>query len=474
MTACAVGPDFERPAAPAVAGYDDQTSLITTSADDAHGAAQTLLPGEGLPGEWWKLFQSEPLNDLITEALLHNPDMEAAEASLRAAEESVAAGEGQLFPTITGDFSSSRQKTSGSSNGGKFPGSIYTLHNASVSVSYGLDVFGGTRRAIEELEASRDYQAYQLEAAKLSLTSNVATAAIREASLRGQIAATQKLIEEQEKQLKIYRTQLENGAITRLPLLLQETTLAQTRASLPPLELQLAQTRHALSALIGQLPVNPLKGTFELGSLHLPEKLPISLPSLLVEQRPDIKAAEANLHAASAAIGVAEAARLPQFLISADIGSVANEIGKLFTPGGGFWSFGGQIGQTIFDAGSLAHKQGAAEAEYDAAAAIYRKTVLAAFQDVADTLRALEADAKTLQAQSDAERAASNALAVAKSQFESGSVSYLEMLDSENAEQKARIALVQAQAQRFADTAALFQALGGGWTSSTVTKETPK
>jgi NodT family efflux transporter outer membrane factor (OMF) lipoprotein len=469
--ACAVGPDFERPPAPDVTSFDEGAPQQTASANNPHGAAQSLAPSEPLPAEWWKLFRSAPLNEMITEALLHNPDLEAAEASLRVADENLAAGEGNLFPTVSGDFSSTRQKTSGASSGGNFPGSIYTLHNASVSVSYGLDVFGGTRRAIEGLEAARDYQSFQLEAARLSLTANVVTAAVKEASLRGQIAATKKLVEEQDKQLGIYNKQLDAGGVTRLAVLTQQTTLAQTRATLPPLELQLAQTRHALSALTGQLPTHAPKGVFDLDNLHLPEKLPLSLPSQLVEQRPDIRAAEANLHAASAEIGVAEAQRLPQFMLSADMGSMANQIGKLFSPGGGIWSLGGSVGETLFDAGTLAHKQSAAEASYDAAAAMYRKTVLAAFQDVADTLRALESDAKSLQAQSEAERYASDSLKLARNQFESGAISYLALLDAENAEQKSRIALVQAEAQRFADTAALFQALGGGWTSTLPAKE---
>lgn len=468
---CAVGPDFARPEAPNAAAYDNETALTTAATEGEHGTAQTLLPGEPLPGEWWKLFQSPPLNDLITEALLHNPDLDAAAASLRAADEDLAAGEGELFPTVSASFNSSRQKTSGANNGGAFPGSIYNLHNASVSVSYGVDLFGGTRRAIEGLEATRNYQGFELEAARLALTGNVVTTAITEASLRAQLDATRKLVDEQEKQLAIYNRQLEAGGVTRLAVLAQQTALAETRTALPPLEKQLAQTRHALSSLVGQLPTEAPKGEFQLSSLHLPEKLPISLPSQLVEQRPDIRAAEENLHAASAAIGVAEANRLPQLTISGDIGSVANKIGNLFTPGGGIWSIGAGLGETIFDAGTLQHKQGSAEARYDQAAAIYRKTVLAAFQDVADSLRAIEADARSLKAQSDAEHAAADTLKLARTQFESGAISYLSLLDSENAEQKTRIALVQAEAQRFADTAALFQALGGGWINKNVEKD---
>jgi len=463
LAGCAVGPDFEKPAAPDVTSYDEEGKLQTASADDAHGAAQSLVPGAAIRADWWALFHSAPLSAMIEEALKHNPDVEAAEASLRAAEENLAAGDGALFPSTTGSFTSDRQKSSGSANGGNFPGRIYTLHNASVSVSYGLDVFGGTRRKIEGLEAQRDYQLFELQAARLALTGNVVTTAIKEASLRGQIEATKKLIEEQAKQLDVLDKQLAVGAVTRLAVLAQKATLAQTQTTLPPLEKQLAQTRHALSALMGSLPTHAPKETFDLASLHLPEKLPLTLPSQLVAQRPDIRAAEENLHAASAAIGVAEAARLPQFTLSASIGSVANQVGKLFSPGGGIWSLAGGVTESIFDAGTLAHKQGAAEADYDASAALYRKTVIAAFQDVADTLRALESDADALKAQSEAERAAADSLKLSRNQFDAGAISYLDMLNAEQTEQRARIALVQAEAQRYADTAALFQALGGGW-----------
>jgi NodT family efflux transporter outer membrane factor (OMF) lipoprotein len=469
--ACAVGPDFERPAAPGVASYDEEATLQTASADGEHGASQSLTPGEALPAEWWTLFRSAPLNAMIAEALQHNPDLEAAEASLRAAEEDLAAGDAVLFPTATASFTSERQKTSAASAGGNFPGKIFTLHNASVGVSYGLDVFGGERRQIEGLEAQRDYQRFQLEAARLSLTANVVTTAIREASLRGQIEATNKLIGEQEKQLDLLKRQLDAGGVTRLAVLAQATELAQSRATLPPLAQQLAQTRHALSTLTGAFPTHAPRQVFELASLHLPEKLPLTLPSQLVEQRPDVRAAEANLHAASAAIGVAEANRLPQITLSASIGTVANTLGTLFMPGGGIWALGGGISETIFDAGANLHKQNAAEADYDAAAAIYRKTVLSAFQDVADTLRALENDAAALKAQSDAERAASDSLKLALNQFDAGAISYLALLDSEKAERRSRIALVQAEAQRFADTAALFQALGGGWNANPSSQE---
>jgi NodT family efflux transporter outer membrane factor (OMF) lipoprotein len=339
----------------------------------------------------------------------------------------------------------------------------YTLHDASVGVSYNIDVWGGTRRTIEQLQAKADLARFQKEAAYLALTSNVVTLAVAEASLREQISATQEIVAAQEKILGIFKVRFDSGAVAKNALVAQQATLASTRANLPPLQHQLVVTRHALSALVGQMPSTEPAAKFKLADISLPQQVPLSLPSKLVEQRPDIRAAEENLHAASAAIGVAEAARLPDISLSADIGSMANVLGKLFTPGGGFWSLGASASETFFDAGALADKEQAARDAFDAASAQYRKTVLAAFQDVADTLHALQSDAEGLNAKRDAEKAASESLALTQSQFKAGAVGTAELLIAEQAEQQAKAAYVQAQAQRYADTAALFAALGGGW-----------
>jgi NodT family efflux transporter outer membrane factor (OMF) lipoprotein len=251
--------------------------------------------------------------------------------------------------------------------------------------------------------------------------------------------------------------------VAKSTILEQQTTLAAAKANLPPMEHQLAITRHALSALIGQMPANEPEAIFTLADLSLPQQIPLSLPSKLVEQRPDIRAAEENLHAASAAIGVAVAARLPDFTLSADIGSMANIFDKLFTPGSGFWSIGGSAAQTFFDAGALADKENATRDAFTGVSAQYRKTVLAAFQNVADTLHALQSDAEGLNAKAEAEKAAADSLSLIKVQFSSGAVSVAELLNAEQSEEQAKVALVQAKAQRYADTAALFAALGGGW-----------
>jgi len=468
LTGCAVGPNFERPATQTPGQYDSSDLPAgTTATANPNGTPQAFAAGQDIPAEWWVLFHSEPLNALIKQALKANPDLQAAEAALREAQENEAAGSSILFPEVDGGFSTIRQKTSSAAAGGRAPSSLYTLHTAQVSVSYGIDLFGGSRRAVEELAAATDFQRFQLEAAYLSLTANVVATAVQEASLRGQIEATKQILDQEDRQIDVTQKQLELGAINKAPVLALQATREQTRATLPALDKQLSQTRHLLSVLIGQLPSNAPEATFTLDSMQLPETLPVTLPSKLVEQRPDIRAAEANLHAASAAIGVAEAARLPQITLSADVGSQALSLGKLFTPGMGIWDAGFNVAQTLFDAGRLGHQQGSAEAAFDVAAAQYRKTVLTAFEDVADVLRALQADADALKARVDAENVAHDSLDLFQQQYNAGNASYLEVLSAEQTEQQTKLAVVQAEAQRYADTAALFQALGGGWWNRT-------
>jgi len=464
LAACAVCPDFERPAAPDVVGYTpEKLAPETASADVAGGAAQYFADGQDIPGEWWTLFHSEPLNTLIAEALKANPNLQAAQAALRQAREYVYAQEGSFFPSVDANAQTQRQKISGASFGQPNSHGIFNLDTATVSVSYPIDVFGGERRQLESTEAQAEYQRFQLEAAYLTLTSNVVAAAVQESSLRAQIAATQDILSDQGKQLDLLRQQLALGGVAKSAVLQQETALAQSRATLPPLQKQLAQARNRIAALAGRFPSQDTPQTFELDALQLPTALPVSLPSQLVEQRPDVRASEAQLHQASAAIGVATANMLPQFTITGDVGSTALTIGSLFTPGTGVWSIAAAVAQPIFRGGTLLHEKRAAEAGYDEAAAQYRSTVVGAFQNVADSLRALAADAETLKASLAASRAAADSLALSRDQFKLGAISYPALLDSQTAYQQTRIALVQAQTNRFADTAVLFQALGGGW-----------
>jgi NodT family efflux transporter outer membrane factor (OMF) lipoprotein len=466
-TGCAVGPDFERPTAPDVEGYArEPLPAETTKADIAGGETQRFVQGLDIPGQWWTLFHSEALNALVEQALRNNPTTAAAQAALRLAWENVYAGEGAFFPTAVAGYSPSRNKTAtgvvftSASSGPPF----FTLHTAQVVVTYAPDVFGGTRRQVESLVATAEFQRYQVEATYLTLTSNVVAAAVQEASLRGQIAATEEIIKIQTGSLDILRKQLELGQVAGADVAAVEATLAQAQATLPPLQKQLAVQRDLLTALIGRLPSQEPAEKFELAALQLPQDLPVSLPSKLVEQRPDIQSAEMQLHAASALIGVAIAAQLPQFTLTGNAGTTANQISQLFmTPGTAFWTLAGNVAQTIFDAGTLLHKKRAADAAFDEAAAMYRSTVITAFQNVADSLHALQSDAETLKAAYAAERAAFKSLEIARRQLQLGAIGYLGLLTAENTYDTALIALVQAQAARYADTAALFQALGGGW-----------
>jgi NodT family efflux transporter outer membrane factor (OMF) lipoprotein len=368
------------------------------------------------------------------------------------------------YPSVDGSFTAGRNKFTGASFGQpNAGGNTFTLYNASVSVSYALDIFGGGRRELEALKAQVDYQRFLLEGAYIVLTSNIITTAVTDASLRAQIRATKEILDVQEKQLDLVERQFQLGAASRSDVLIQQTQLAQTRATLPPLEKELAQTRHQLAVYIGRFPADSELPKFELDKLELPRELPVSLPSLLARQRPDIRAAEELLHAASAQIGVATANLYPQITLTAGLGSEATQIQNLFSGGTSIWSLGAGLLQPIFRGGELTARRRAAIAAYDQALAQYRQTVLQAFQNVADVLRALETDARALKAQAEAEATAREALELTQSQFNLGAVRYLSMLVAVQQYQRARISLVQAQAARFADTAALFHALGGGW-----------
>ena len=462
--ACAVGPDFKPPPAPPVSGYTPEAHLApTTTANVAGGAAQNFLIGRDIPAEWWKVFHSKEIDALIAEALRANPNLQAAQAALWQAKENLYASAGKLLPSVDANAGFQRQQFSPAEFG--LPGgpSIFNLYQATVNVSYAPDVFGGQRRQIEANAAQAEYQRFELEATYLTLTANVVTAAIQEASLRGQIQATQDIIKAETEQLGVVRNQFEAGATTRADVLTQESEVATTEATLPPLQKQLEQQHHLLLALIGRFPSQQHGPHLQLASLRLPTDLPVSLPTQLVEQRPDVRAAEAQLHQASAQIGVATANRLPQFSLTAEYGSLALTPAALFTPAAAIWTLGATGTQPIFHGFTLLHQERAAKAAYDMAEAQYRNTVLGAFQNVADALRALQLDAATLKAQQRAVRAASDTFDLSRGQYRLGAITYVTLLNAERGYEQARLALVQAQAARYADTAALFAALGGGW-----------
>jgi NodT family efflux transporter outer membrane factor (OMF) lipoprotein len=466
LAGCAVGPDYVRPAPPEVASYTPEAlPAETTSAPVTGGRAQRFVPAGEIPSRWWELFRSEGLDRWIREALAHSPTLDAAEATLRRAQEVRSARYGDLFPSVDANLSASRQKPSGASLGeSNLQINPFTLYDASVNVSYALDLFGRTRRELEALQAQVDYQGFQLEGARLTLASNIVTAALQEASLRGQLRATREILATQEEQYALIEKQFELGGIARTDVLAQRASLAQSRATLPPLEKRLALNRHLLAVLAGRFPGDTADlPEFQLEDFQLPEELPVSLPSSLVRQRPDIRSAEELLHAASARVGVATADLYPQVTLSARYGTEALQAGDLFRPGTVVWGIGAGLLQPVFHGGTLEANRRAEVAGFDQAAAQYRETVLQAFRDVADVLRALEFDARTVKAQGEAETAAGDTLEIAKKQVRFGATSYLSLLNAQRQYHLARILLVQVQAVRFADTAALFQALGGGW-----------
>ncbi|MDR3416465.1 MAG: efflux transporter outer membrane subunit [Nevskia sp.] len=464
VAACAVGPDFQRPAPPQPERYTAEPLPATTASTAvAGGEAQTFSAGGQIPAQWWTLFHSEPLNALVEEALRASPTVEAAQAALRQANENLRAQRGSLLPTVDGSATGNREKIAGAQFGQPGLNSLYSLFNASVNVSYGIDLWGGERREIEALAAQADYQRFQLEASDLTLSSNVVTTAIQVASLRGQIAATQDIVADDRRQLEVVQHQLALGGTSRLDVLTQQTELASALASLPPLQKQLEQNLDLLAVLLGRLPSQGAAPQLGLDELRLPQELPLSLPSQLVEQRPDVRAQEALLHQASAEVGVATANLLPQVTLNASFGGTNTKLYDLLNPSSNIWSIGAGVTQPLFHGGTLIHKKRAAVAAYEQAVAQYRGTVLNAFQNVADALHALQLDADALQAQNQAEQAAAAALDVARKRYQAGAVSHLELLATERSYQQSRIALLQAQAARFADTAALLQALGGGW-----------
>jgi NodT family efflux transporter outer membrane factor (OMF) lipoprotein len=465
LAACAVGPNFKRPAAPDVDRYTPHPLSSTAAAPNVSGGeAQRFADGSDISADWWTLFHSKPLNELIEQSLANNHDLKAAQAALLVARENVLAQRGAYFPGITADFSGTRQQQSEqispTLNSNTF---LYNLFTPQVSISYVPDVFGLNRRTVESLQAQEQEARYQMIAVYTTLTSNLVVTAIQESSLQTQIDVTRQLIDSNTNALQVLHYQFAKGYASRLDVAAQESQLAQIAATLPPLVKQLAQLQDQMAALAGRFPSQTPAEKFELSSLQLPRDLPVSLPSALVSQRPDVLQAEANLHDASAKIGIAIANRLPNIVLTANAGSSAAAMSQLFTSGTGFWGFGADATAPIFQGGTLLHQERAAKAAYTQAAEQYRSTVLTAFQNVADTLTALEQDAEALKAAAAAADAAKVTLDLAKRQWQAGYAGYLALLNAEQAYQQTQISLVQAQAGRYADTAALFQALGGGW-----------
>jgi len=458
LAGCAVGPDFSAPTPPKVDTYTTQ-SISETAAHQPE-----LNRGGDIPQRWWSLYHSQKLDRMIRLGLQDSPNLAAARATLLASQEDYASQSGTiLYPKADIDIKSDRRKISGVTFG-QTGGFIYTLHNASVDVSYSLDPFGGGRRYLESLRAQVDYQGYQLEASHLALTANIVTSAISEASIQGQLKAMQDIVENEEHQLKIVERQWKLGVVTEADVLARRAALTRAQSQLPPLEKQLAQMKHRLAVLIGHFPGETGMPEFSLADLHLPQNLPLSLPSGLVRQRPDIRAAEAQLHQASAQVGVATANLYPSVTISASYGRQTVKFVELLTnPASSVWSIGSSLLQPLFHGGELTARRRQTLASFNAARAQYRQTVLVAFQDVADVLLALQSDARALELQEKAESLSAQTLKLVQRQFDLGAAGYLLLLNAQQQYRQSHVGVIQARAALMADTAALFQAMGGGW-----------
>ncbi|AOI95354.1 efflux transporter outer membrane subunit [Burkholderia sp. LA-2-3-30-S1-D2] len=467
VAGCAAGPDFRIPDAPATQRYTrDEPPVTTVAAGGPTGGAQTFASAAHTPRHWWTEFRSEPLNRLVDTAWQNSPTLAEARARLDEARQNHAAEAGAtMLPRVDANVSATRQKVDIAAFG--LPANVpnpgpFTLYDASVSVSYVLDVFGGNRRALEALRAQVDYQSYTLDAARLTLAGNVVATAILRASLAQQIALTRELVDAQARQLRIVAARFAAGGVSQADVHAQRTLLAQTQASLPPLAARFAQAGHRLAILLGAPPSDAALPDLTLDALALPHTLPVALPSTLARERPDIRAAEAVLHQASANVGVATANLYPRFSISAGIGSERTRIADIVS-GLNVWNVGLGLTQPLFHGGELRARKRAAEAAYDAAFASYRETVLLALQQVADAMRAVEHDAAELEARDTAAREAAAGNAIAGDRYAAGGISTFALLDAQRQALQTALDRTRAQADRLADTAALFQSLAGNW-----------
>jgi NodT family efflux transporter outer membrane factor (OMF) lipoprotein len=487
VAGCAVGPRYHRPEAPANAGYTPAPLLESSASAPIHGGeTQRLVNGRDIPFEWWELFKSPALNALVERAFRANPTIASAQAALIQAQELVYAQQGYFFPTIAANYDFERQKIAGNLTLDNVPGVegdgknflppvqnldtyphthpfFYNLHTAQLTVGFVPDVFGANWRQVETWAAQTDAQRFALEATYVTLASHVVAAAVQEASLRAQLEATRRIIEADTKSLQILRDQFRLGLAMRIDVAAEEAALGQAKMLQPPLQRQFEQTRDLIRALIGNLPNQEVPETFELDALQLPSELPVSLPANIIQQRPDVRAAEAQLHAANAQVGVAVAAMLPQFSITGNAGGNADQFSWMFRSGGPFSTIVGGVTQPIFAGGTLLHTKRAADAALKQAAAQYQSTMIAAYQNVADTLHASLSDAEALAADVEAENSAKVTCDLTRRQMEVGYANSLALLSAETLYNQALLTRVQAQATRYGDTIALFQALGGGW-----------
>jgi NodT family efflux transporter outer membrane factor (OMF) lipoprotein len=463
---CAAGPDFQRPAPPSTNHFTPGAQpSITAEAVGPGGAAQHFQEGAEVPAQWWTLFKCEALNRLVQDALAHSPTITQARQRLLQAQENLSAQTGATrYPSVDAQLGVTREKVDpavfGIPNVSGVP--PFTLYNAQVSVSYSLDLFGANRRALEALRAQTNYQSHEASAAQLTLAANVVSAAIRQAALQAQIEISERVLEAQIRQLEIAEARYKVGGLSLQELHNQRSLLAQTKATLPPLRMQRQQIDYELAVYTGKAPAEASIPQFRLEELQLPTELPLTLPSVLVQRRPDVRASEELWHQASAEVGVATANLFPQLNIAGNAGTERTH-GADLVDGINVWSIGAKLMQPIFHGGELRALKRSAEAAYTAAAAAYEQTVLQALQQVADSLRALEADAQALQAQADAAQQAEDNYRIALARYDSGGISQIALLDAERQRLQSTLERSRAQANRDSDSVALLQSLGGGW-----------
>ena len=471
VSSCAVGPDFVPPEPPAITHYTGGVDPAATT--EAAGTAQQFEPGGAIPAEWWRLFKSAKLEQVIAQAFTDNPGIEAAQASLRQSQANLRSGYGIFFPALTAGAGATRQRYSPERAGENLPGSIFNLFTLSASVSYALDVFGGERRTVEGLAAQVDMADASQKATYMALSANIANALVASAAYQAEIDATQEIIDLERQQVEVAEVQAGAGIVPYSNVLTLKSQASTSEASIPPLRQKLSQTADLLAILVGHAPAEWQPPNITLDDLVLPSHLPVSLPADLVRQRPDILSAEATLHAASAEIGVTTAALLPSVTLNGSYGVNNTAASDLFAANSNFWNFGANMTAPLFEGGTLWFKRKAALEGFNQAKANYRQTVLSAFAQVADTLRALEHDAETLKAEDEALATAEEALHLVQANYEAGLATYLDVLNADTQYHRAKIARLEALTLRYQDTIALFTALGGGWWNATSDEMAP-
>ncbi|HQT81345.1 MAG: hypothetical protein B7Z60_07530 [Ferrovum sp. 37-45-19] len=473
LSSCAVGPDFKSPAAPQVISYvkGGNPSAISANEKDTHGATQHLSEAS-VKKEWWQAFGNEQLNQMVQVALHHNPNLESLQQTLVSATQNALALDRSLsLPGVNANLSETKQRFNPASFGQPSPPSIFSLTNASVNVAYNLDLFGGVRRQLEASYAEAQSQAYTYEAAKITLIANVITTAISRAQVKNQLVLTRTMIQQQEELFGITKTRYQLGALSPSDVASAKESLAQMRQSLPALISRYQRLDHQLAVYLGQTPAQSRLADLDLSTIQLPQDLPLSVPSTLIRQRPDILNAEALLHAATAQVGVALSGEYPNITLNATYGTLSANPNSIFSRNSAVWSLSSGIVQPLFHGGALEAQTAAAKASLKSAALTYQQTVLNAFQNVADSLTTLEADGQNLDQSHQSFEATLEELSVMQTQFETGSMSYIQLLNAKLHQEQSAIGLLQAQADRLNDTAAFFLALGGGWNSDTLSSK---